>query len=169
MRNQNETELIKTLKKLKSELQKNIEHNGPEAIKVFLSDNFALSRKDAKFLMQLFEKMIPGVPLDATPEDWYLKKRRRPLKKLIDHIPDMQREYPKLKYFVERFQKLSENLQLELRDYWTDELWTIVIQKHLTPGNRNIYSNSPSRVAKEILAFRYDSEFETVNSYLKRR
>jgi len=166
--NQDETKLLKAIEKLRIELQQNIELKGSEAIRTFLSGNFALPKKGTKLLIQIFEDMITGVPHDAIPEEWYFKRKRRS-KKLTDHIPDLQREYPELRYFVERFQKLSDNLQLKLRDYWPDELWSIVKQRHVTAGNRHIFTYSPSYVAKEILAYRYDTKFETVNSYLKRR
>lgn len=167
MKHQNESDLCESIKELRTKLDKNIKLSGFELIRFFLSDNFALSGKDSELLIQLFDKMIPGLPFDATPEEWYLNRRRRLSKMLTDHIPDMKREYPVLKYYAEQFQKLSDELQAEFKNDWPDELWNSVTQRTVGKDNRSRYANSPSVVAKEILAYRYDTTYETVNGYLK--
>ena len=167
MSKQNEAEIIKVINKLKSEIENYIEENGDKAIRDFLSKNFALPGKDIIVFIKTIDNMVPGLPYNATPMEWIFTEKRVLSKILTDHISDIQREYPKIMEYVKMFRKLSNGLQIKLENYWPDKLWVVVNQKTVTKDNRCLNAYGPSHVAKEILAYRYCTTYETVNSYLK--
>jgi hypothetical protein len=111
--------------------------------------------------------MVPGVHHDAIPLDWYFQRNKKSSKKLKEYSPDMRREYQEIKHTVQAFRILPDNVQEELIEIWPERYRDKLLNKFISAANRSVHEYKSSEIAKEILADRYFTKFETINTYLK--
>jgi hypothetical protein len=167
MKSEDKKMAFDSIVKLKDAMEKHIKVLGEKKFENLLIENFALSRKSSSSFTQIIEDMIPGVHHDALPLDWFFQEKFRMSKNIKDHIPDMRREYPEIRYVVQKFRKLPDKLQQQLIEYWPEKYRDLILKKFISTSNRSVHEYKTSEVAKEILANRYFTTFETINTYLK--
>ena len=167
MKGEDEKTTIKRIAELKDEVEKYIKILGDEKIETILIKKFALSKKSSTSFIQIIEEMIPGVHHDAVPLDWFFQRKMRLSKNLKDHSPDMRREYPEIRYTVQKFRKLPDELQQQLIEHWPEKYHDFILKKFISASNRSVHEYKSSEVAKKLLADRYYTTFDTINTYLK--
>lgn len=167
MRSEDEKKAFKRITELKEEVEKYIKLFGDKNLEMLLIENFALSKMSSMSFIQIIENMIPGVHHDAIPLDWYFQKNKKRSKKLKEYSPEMRREYQEIWHTVQKFRKLPDNLQQQLLEIWPERYRERMLNKFISTANRSVHEYKSSEVAKKILADRYDTTFETINTYLK--
>lgn len=166
MKSEDEKMAVKCIIDLKERLEKYIDLLGEKKIEAILIEKFALSKRSSKSFIQVIEDMIPGVHHDAIPLDWYFQ-RKRLSKSLKNHSPDIRKEYQEIKHTVQAFRILPYNFQEELIEIWPERYRDKLLNKFISAANRSVHEYKSSEIAKEILADRYCTKFETINTYLK--
>jgi hypothetical protein len=155
------------IKKFKQEIDTYTSRLGQQKLKEILFSYFSLSEKDSCKFLELFENMIPGVPFDAIPQEWFFTVNQNSTYKPISESRSrIRKERLIIIDAIKVCWSLPEELKTNVIKLWPDE-WRGYLEKKQIDTGDEIVQYSASEIANLILSKRYEATPSTINSYSK--
>ena len=158
--------------KLKKEIDSYRIRLGEKRLFEILVDRFGVSDKDARHFLRIMEEMIPGVPFDAIPQEWFFDPGRNSYQSLRSMRDEIREERKDIIYTINSFWKLSKELQSNNIELWPEE-WhkhlmkeKIIIDDEEEVNSAEVVYSAPE-IADLILSKRYETTPSTIYSYAK--
>lgn len=140
---------------------------------------------DKDILAQIIEDIIRRLDSDILPSDWFFKsakvynqkyaqEQKRSSKKskekelketLIQHSSKIRLERDEIKYTIEQFWELPDNIKEVLLDRWPSEYRIYINKEPIDTGDEMIDNYTATYIADIILAKRYKSTPGTIYKY----
>jgi len=175
------------ISELKSEIDLYIDRLGAEKMTEILMERFALSDNQASSFLDLIDKMISDVSYEAIPKDWFFKVRVRhkgdtlyvsnkddskpggPIrcKSLKKFAKDIREERDIIRETIQLTWKLSDKKKNAVINRWKEEYHGYLNKMPVTLLGDEQKVLSATEIANKVMAKRYDSGPETIESYSK--
>lgn len=124
---------------------------------------------DKDILAHIIEDIIRRLNSDILPDDWFFKSakniQKQSSKKLIEYSSQIRSERDKIKYTIEQFWELPEDIRKILLDMWPSEYRKYLNKKPINTGDEIIDDYISTDVANIILAKKYKSTPGTIYKY----
>jgi hypothetical protein len=152
------------------EIKKHIKLHGDKKLRTELCHNAGLSHEDAGNLIDIIGNIVPDISYDALPGEWFFQMAPKAGKSNIlkNQKDKIRREREEIQYTIKQFRDLNNDLKEVVLEWWPEEYHNKLQNKEIDDGDEIRDKFSETEIANEVLAGRYGSTVETINTYCKK-